>query len=114
MMESKIQDLQYVAVGRLEEFPPLIGREVRIGAYDLAVFHTSDGQLFALDNRTPHKKGGPLAEAIVSGHTVYCPLRDMHIRLEDGKVLEPDTGEVRTYPIVIEGITVKICLPDFM
>ncbi|MCS7461518.1 nitrite reductase small subunit NirD [Paenibacillus doosanensis] len=111
-MELNTLELRYVEIGALAQFKPFIGKEVRIGEYSLAVFRASDGKLFALENRTPHKKGGPLTEAIVSGHTIYCPLRDLHISLEDGKVLEPDTGEVQTYPVVIENEVVKIGLPE--
>lgn len=75
---------------------------------ELAVFHTTSGDLYALENRTPHRKGGSLAEAIVSGHYIYCPLRDLKINLEDGMVQEPDTGQVRTFHVKVEAGTVYV------
>ncbi|MFC0212195.1 nitrite reductase small subunit NirD [Paenibacillus chartarius] len=102
---------QLVRIGSVDDFPMLLGKEVRIGDYDIAVFRTSDGGWYALDNHTPHKKGGPLTEAIVSGHTIYCPLRDLHIRLVDGRVMGPDTGEVRTFRVIVDGDAVGIELP---
>lgn len=100
MLQAK--DLTYVNVGRIEDFPIQMGRTVVIGDAEVAVFRTSADQLYALENRTPHKKGGPLTEGIVSSHYVYCPLRDLKINLQDGLVQAPDTGEVRTYPVRIE------------
>ncbi|MCR2804048.1 nitrite reductase (NAD(P)H) small subunit [Paenibacillus soyae] len=99
------EHLGYRAVGRRSDFPAGLGRTVRLGNLELAVFHTTDGELFALENRTPHPKGGTLSEAIVSGHFIYCPLRDLKINLEDGRVQAPDTGFAQAYPVrITEGI----------
>ncbi|MBP1977522.1 nitrite reductase small subunit NirD [Cohnella thailandensis] len=106
------EQLNFAPIGGLSEFPRGLGRQVRISDWDLAVFRTTDGALYALENRTPHPKGGPLAEGIVSGHYVYCPLRDWKIDLEDGEVQEPDTGRVRTFPVRIEDEAVLIGLPS--
>lgn len=95
----------YREIGRKSEFPAGLGRTVRLEDLELAVFHTTDGGLFALENRTPHPKGGTLSEAIVSGHYIYCPLRDLKINLEDGRVQAPDTGLARVFPVrITEGI----------
>ena len=95
----------YRAVGRKSDFPVGLGRTVRLGKVELAIFHTTDGELFALENRSPHPKGGTLTEAIVSGHFIYCPLRDLKINLEDGRVQAPDTGFAQVYPVrITEGI----------
>ncbi|MFC4102252.1 nitrite reductase small subunit NirD [Paenibacillus xanthanilyticus] len=102
----------YKAVGPLLAFPVGAGKEVRMGTLELAVFRTSDGGVFALENRTPHRKGGPLAEAIVSGHYIYCPLRDLKISLRDGQVQEPDTGQALTYPVKIVDGYVYIEVPE--
>lgn len=102
----------YRAVGPMMSFPVGAGKEVRIGSLALAVFRTTDGTMYALENRTPHRKGGPLAEAIVSGHYIYCPLRDLKISLRDGLVQEPDTGQARTYPVKIEDGCVHIGVPE--
>ena len=98
----------YVAIGKPTDFPQGLGRQVRIGKEDLAVFHTTSGDVYALENRTPHRKGGSLAEAIVSGHFIYCPLRDLKINLKDGMVQEPDTGQVRAFHVKVEAGTVYL------
>lgn len=93
---------EYCAVGRQEEFFPMIGRVIQLKDLEIAVFRTSDGQIYAVENRNPHPKGGPLAEGIVSGHYLYDPLYDWKINLEDGQVQAPDQGQVRTFPVRLE------------
>lgn len=106
----RTEKANYASIGPIEEFPVGLGREVRMGNVQIAVFRTSDGNLYALENRTPHAKGGTLAEAIVSGHYIYCPIRDLKISLETGLVQAPDTGQVRTFAIrAVDGI-VEIAL----
>ncbi|CAM3680613.1 nitrite reductase small subunit NirD [Marinicrinis lubricantis] len=106
------QTMGYIAIGELHQFPPMYGRLVRAGQLEIAVFHTSEGELYALENRTPHAKGGTLVEGIVSGHYVYCPMRDLKIDLRDGKVQEPDDGEVRTFPVRRIGDRLEMGIPD--
>lgn len=80
----------------------MIGRVIQLKDVEIAVFRTSDGQIYAVENRNPHPKGGPLAEGIVSGHYLYDPLYDWKINLEDGQVQAPDQGQVRTFPVRLE------------
>ncbi|MGM1045954.1 nitrite reductase (NADH) small subunit [Paenibacillus uliginis N3/975] len=101
---------EYIDVGKKDEFMMRIGKVVVIKNEEIAVFHTSDGRLFALENKTPHPRGGPLAEGIVSGHYLYDPLYDWRIDLESGEVQEPDSGQVRTYPVRLEGDVVQIAV----
>ncbi|NEW05826.1 nitrite reductase small subunit NirD [Paenibacillus sp. SYP-B3998] len=101
-------NVSYYSVGSLEDFPLHLGKAVGIGETEIAVFRLSESILYALENRTGHKKGGPLAEGLISGEYVYCPLRDCKISLMTGEVQSPDTGQVRTFPICIEGNTVLI------
>ncbi|RIX60140.1 nitrite reductase (NAD(P)H) small subunit [Paenibacillus nanensis] len=93
----------YQQIGRTADFPRRLGKTVRIGTIELAVFQTTEGEIFALENRTPHPKGGTLAEAIVSGRSIYCPMRDLKIDLASGRVQEPDTGRAQVYPVTVEG-----------
>lgn len=93
----------YREIGRTADFPRGLGKTVRIGSMELAVFQTTEGEIFALENQTPHPKGGTLAEAIVSGRYIYCPLRDMKIDLASGQAQEPDTGRAQAYPVAVEG-----------
>jgi len=89
-------------VCHVEEIPLLGGRTVRTGQVEIAVFRLSDGRIRAVQNSCPHKQG-PLADGIVSGDTVICPMHARKISLESGEVQPPDSGCVKTYPAKIEG-----------
>jgi nitrite reductase (NADH) small subunit len=56
---------------------------VKVGNREIAIFNLGDCFL-AVDNRCPHK-GGPLADGIISGAGVVCPLHAWKISLETGK-----------------------------
>ncbi len=76
---------------------------VRAGATSLAVFNLGD-RFLAVDNRCPHG-GGPLADGIVSGSTVTCPLHNWRIDLENGQVVKPcasHRGGVKTFDVTWE------------
>ena len=91
----------WLALGRLEEIPPLGARVVETEGESIAIFRTADDRVFALRNRCPHK-GGPLSEGIVFGHRVACPLHNWRIDLESGEAVAPDQGCTRTYPVRVE------------
>ncbi|SDN77114.1 nitrite reductase (NAD(P)H) small subunit [Alkalicoccus daliensis] len=84
-----------------KELIPFIGREVNVYGTSIALFRLSDGTIKAVGSRCPHTNG-PLAEGIVSGEFVYCPLQNWKVSLTTGKVQAPDEGEVPTYETVIE------------
>lgn len=101
---------QIYTIGTVQDFLLQIGRVVVAGNVELAVFRTSDGAIYALENRSPHPKGGPLAEGIVSGHFLYDPLYDWKIDLRTGDVQAPDQGIVMTYPVSLVGDIVTVSL----
>ena len=56
---------------------------MRVGNREIAIFNLGD-RFLAVDNRCPHK-GGSLADGIVSGAAVVCPLHAWKMSLETGK-----------------------------
>ena len=68
-------DSGWIEVGKVEEIPQLGARVVRTPEGDIAVFRTSEDEIFALRDKCPHK-GGPLSQGIVHGNRVACPLHD--------------------------------------
>lgn len=89
---------EWLDIGTLEDIPPRGARVVKTSRGDIAVFRTADDELFALDDRCPHK-GGPLSQGIVQGHGVTCPLHNWVISLETGKAQGADEGCTRTIPV---------------
>lgn len=76
----------------------------------VAVFRTSEDDIFALVDECPHKQG-PLSEGIVAGRTVSCPLHNWVIGLDDGQALAPDEGTAQPLSVrVVEG-DVYVYLP---
>ena len=78
----------WIEIVALDEIPKLGARVIRTDTVDVAVFRTSDDQVFAVRDACPHK-GGPLSQGIVHGTSVTCPLHNWKIDLasvENGKV----------------------------
>lgn len=100
----------YISIGSIERFPARVGRRVQVRDLELAVFRLSDGRLYALENKSPHRKGGIICEGIVSGDYLFDPLYDWKIYLPDGKVQAPDEGQVRSFPVLVENGEVKVLL----
>lgn len=86
------------------------GYAIKIDETEIALFKLSNGEVYAIENRSPHPKGGVLSEGLVSGHFVYCPVYDWKISLLDGKVQAPDVGQVRTFKIEINEDIIFIIL----
>ncbi|MFD0716946.1 nitrite reductase small subunit NirD [Paenibacillus sp. GCM10027626] len=101
----------FCLIGALEQFLPQIGRTVNWNGWEIAVFRTSSGEVYALENRSPHPKGGPLAEGMVSGRFLFEPLHDWKIDLRTGLVQLPDQGQVRSFPVKVEGDQVYVAAP---
>jgi len=98
---SKATEMNWIEVCKLDEIPPSQARTVNAGDTMIAVFRLTDDRIKAVENRCPHKQG-PLAEGIISGDDILCPLHNWRIHLDDGQVAAPDEGCVKTYPVKVE------------
>jgi nitrite reductase (NADH) small subunit len=99
--------MSWVDAGELEALPERGARVLRIGTAQIAVFRTSTGAVYALDDRCPHR-GGPLSQGIVHGDCVTCPLHDWVIDLRTGSATGADTGCTSTFPVRIDAGRVLI------
>jgi nitrite reductase (NADH) small subunit len=93
---------KWTYVGTLSQLPQQGARRVRTAAGDIAIFRTIDDQLFALEDRCPHK-GGPLSQGIVHGSAVACPLHNWSISLATGEALGADKGCTPRIPLKCDG-----------
>ena len=91
----------WIEIGALDDIPRLGSRIVRMASGDIAVFRTEDDEVFALDDRCPHK-GGPLSQGIVHNKRVTCPLHNFVIELASGEAVAPDHGCTRSHPVKVE------------
>jgi nitrite reductase (NADH) small subunit len=86
-----------IVIGNVADVPPGEGRTYEVAGRQLAVFHTRSGMVYATQARCPHL-GGPLADGLVGGTTVICPLHDriFDLRTGDG----PESGcAITVYPV---------------
>ena len=83
-------------VAPLSAVPPGEGRNFQIAGKSLAIFHTRQGQVFATQSECPHK-AGPLADGLVGGTTLICPLHTWKFDLATGQALMGSCG-ITTYP----------------
>jgi nitrite reductase (NADH) small subunit len=83
------------------DIPRLGARVVRHAGTDIAVFRNAEDEIFALEDRCPHK-GGPLSQGIVHGRKVACPLHGWNVELDSGCAVAPDEGCAREFPVRIE------------
>ena len=93
---------RWLDICAIDSIPPRGCRVVRSPHGDIALFRTAGDEVFALDNRCPHK-GGPLSEGIVHDRKVTCPLHNWVIGLEDGQAHGADQGCVRIFPVRLRG-----------
>ena len=99
----------WIKIGTLNDIPKLGARIVKSEQGDIAVFRTSNDEIFALKDECPHKKG-QLSQGIVHGKKVTCPLHNWKIKLDTGEAVAPDDGCTPKYQIKLEGETVLIKL----
>ena len=93
--------INWISIGHLEEIPKRGARIIQHHGHCIGVFRTIKDQVYAIDNRCPHK-GGPLSEGIVHGDSVTCPLHNQIFSLATGECMEPETGQVTTYPLHVD------------
>lgn len=80
------------------------------GDRTFAIFHSPDGEFFATDGYCTHEKAH-LAEGIVDGHEIECPL---HFGAFDYRTGDPTVApaciKLKTYPVTVDGGSIFINL----
>ena len=100
--------MSWINVTRVENIPLREGRAVKLGDEEIAIFNLGE-KFLAVENRCPHR-GGPLADGIVSGETVVCPLHAWKVCLQSGAVKRPQEQAacVRSFPVQVVGGVVRV------
>ena len=101
----------WIRIAYCNDIPVREGRAVRAGRREIAIFNLGS-RFLAVENRCPHR-GGPLADGIVSGTTIVCPLHAWKFSLESGAgVSATSQGScVGTFPSRVEDGIVSLELP---
>ncbi|MDW3204362.1 MAG: nitrite reductase small subunit NirD [Alphaproteobacteria bacterium] len=92
---------EWIDIGEMDAIPRRGARVVKTAAACVAIFRTEADEVFALDDRCPHK-GGPLSDGIVHGKSVTCPLHNWVFDFDTGRCTGPDEGAVAVYPVRVE------------
>ncbi|NBJ12843.1 nitrite reductase small subunit NirD [Microvirga arsenatis] len=100
---------EWIDVGAVDDVPALGSRVVQAPGGNIAVFKATDGTLFALRDRCPHK-GGPLSQGIVHDHSVTCPLHNWVISLATGEAQGADRGCAHRIPLRVEGERILLAI----
>lgn len=90
-----------IVLGPFDAIPPGEGRAYEAAGVRVAVFHTRDGRVFAVQADCPHR-GGPLADGLTGGGTLICPLHAWKFDLQTGTALTGECG-LKTYPARVDG-----------
>ena len=78
----------------------------------VAVFHTEDGEIFAIDDTCSHE-GASLADGWLEGCEIECPLHSSRFDLRTGAVDAPPARlPVRTHQVVVDDGVVNVVLSD--
>lgn len=100
-----------VTLGPVNLIPQGEGRTFAVENERVAVFHTRSGQFFATQADCPHRNG-PLADGLVGGNTVICPLHAWKFDLNTGQLSGGDcrlkTYAIRTTPEGLIAITIGV------
>ena len=87
-------------LGPLSAIPPGEGRNFLVFGKKIAVFRNRAGQVFAVQAACPHR-GGPLADGLLGGSTLICPLHAWKFDLASGAALMGECG-LETFPVRVD------------
>lgn len=85
-------------LGSVEQIPVGEGRRFEIGGVGIAVFRSRPGRMFATQAECTHR-AGPLADGLIGGGALICPLHNFKFNLETGEPLGNDCPALRTYRV---------------
>ena len=89
-----------VILGPIDLIPVGEGRNFDVEGERVAVFHSRSGQVFAVQAACPHKEG-PLADGLLGGTTLICPLHAWKFDLSSGEGLAGGCA-LKTYPVRLD------------
>jgi nitrite reductase (NADH) small subunit len=98
------------SIGALREIPEGEGRNVDVAGRRIAIFRARGGQVFATQAQCPHR-GGPLADGILGGGRLMCPLHEWRFDLQTGET-ENGNCPIEVYATRVEADgTIAVELP---
>ena len=90
------------SLGPIDQIPVGEARVFRVEGRAIAVFRCRSGDLFAAGAECPHR-GGPLADGVIGGHSVICPLHGYLFDLRTGEPVGRECARLATYRVGVTG-----------
>ncbi len=92
-----------VNLGPVDRIPVGEGRQLVLGDRALAVFRPRSGGVFATQAACPHR-AGPLAEGLLGGTTVVCPMHGYRFDVATGAPIGGGNAcpALQTYPAHVD------------
>ncbi len=85
-------------LGSVDRIPLGEGRRFDVDGKAIAVFRSRTGIVYATQAECPHR-AGPLADGLIGGGALVCPLHNFRFNLATGEPLGNDCPSLRTYPV---------------
>jgi nitrite reductase (NADH) small subunit len=95
-----IRNMAEMKLCPLSAIPPGEGRNFDVRGEQIAVFRARSDGVFAVQAACPHRSG-PLADGLLGGSTLICPLHAWKFDLSTGDALFGDCG-LKTYPVRVD------------
>ena len=116
LTETPADDVRWVHVGSVADFPIDGGATIKYGQSQIAVFNfTTRGEWYASQNMCPHRKAFVLSRGMIGDAQgqpkVACPLHKKTFSLESGESLQNEDYKIRTFPVKVEEEGVYLELP---
>jgi nitrite reductase (NADH) small subunit len=73
-----------------------------MGTLRVAVFRSRDGEVYATQASCPHR-AGPLADGLMGGRSVVCPLNGFKFDLATGAAIGHACGSLAVYAVSVDG-----------
>lgn len=113
---AALDDVRWVEVGHVDDFPMDGGATVKYGKVQIAVFNfSSRGEWYATQNMCPHKKAFVLSRGIIGDEKgapkIACPLHKKTFSMESGQSLQNEDYRIRTFPVKVDSGSVFLELP---
>jgi nitrite reductase (NADH) small subunit len=94
----------------LDDIATGLGRAFDVGGRSIAVFRSRDGRVFAVEGKCPHK-GGPLADGMLIGEQVVCPLHAFRYQGKSGECDQSGACAIEAFPAEVRDGTVFVTVP---
>jgi len=96
-----------VKVAEKKDLPVGSAKAVEVNGKVIALFNI-EGNYYAIDDACTHA-GGSLAQGVIDGNEVTCPLHGATFDIKNGKVTgEPAEEDVKGYNVLVEGEDIKV------